>query len=197
MIVTDLWSSTLEIALERRVWTWDHVFLVAISLAEAVSSLHSWTPCIVHCHLRPQCILLNRAWALKVADLSHARPDGEALEALEFTPYMAPEVASNRPATTRSDSYSFGMILWELVARCLVGRSVPPFPKHTYESISHLTASILQGVRPDFPPGVPDPLKQLITASWSTDPSARPSIQSISHALEQLQEIYQFQRSNA
>ena len=102
---------------------------LAIPLAEALAYAH--THGIVHRDLKPSNIMVTREAHLKVLDFglaklvepaSEVRGD-EATDVLTRTgtmlgtvPYMSPEQARGEPADSRSDIFSFGIILYEMVA---------------------------------------------------------------------------------
>ena len=72
--------------------------------------------------------------------------------------YMAPEVASAQPYNHKADVYSFGMILWELVAyeKPFDGMNREEF----YEKVVH------GGYRPEITRKFPEDLANLIQSSW-------------------------------
>lgn len=79
----------------------------------------------------------------------------------EITPYTAPELLRGRPADTRSDMFSFGAIVYEIVT----GR-----PAFEAESAEALATQILDG----FPPPSGSPaLDRFIANCLAKDPSAR------------------------
>ena len=78
--------------------------------------------------------------------------------------------------TTASDVYSYGVILWELVAR-----------KQFFAEISFMTvleSKVIAGERPEIPVGCPLAYRQLIQACWAPNPTKRPSFQEIVETLE-------------
>lgn len=184
----------LQVALDRRTWVWDVVFSVALSLAEAVHSLHAWSPVVIHANLRPSCILVDRAWSVKLVDLSHARFEGEVLEPLVPSVYQAPEVHTRALCSRATDSYSFGVILWELVARTVLGQRARPFAEHGLpDALATLSFVAAKQLRPSMPPQTPPPFVELITACWAHEPERRPGFPDIVRAIETLADMYRKQ----
>jgi eukaryotic-like serine/threonine-protein kinase len=79
-------------------------------------------------------------------------------------PYMSPEHASGRPTDTRSDIFSFGVLLYELLA----GRR--PFQG---ESDLETLQKILHGVAPPLGAEVPIALRMVVEKAMEKDPVER------------------------
>src|SRR6202035_448317 len=92
----------------------------------------------------------------------------QAATVLGSAPYLAPEVSQGLPADERSDIYSFGCVLYEMLA----GR--PPFTGDLPAAVmnQHITAA----PRPirELTPGVPTLLDELILQMLAKEPSERP-----------------------
>lgn len=87
------------------------------------------------------------------------------------TQWLAPEVFNNCPYTYASDVYSYGIILWEMIAP---GGALPWNSLATY-AIPDL---VKQGERPNIPPAsvinIPSKYLQLMQSCWQPNPSKRP-----------------------
>ncbi len=77
---------------------------------------------VIHCDVKPENILVNDHGVAKVADFGVAdtvtrtlSPD-EAREVLGTIAYLAPEVIQGAPADARSDVYSLGLTVYEMIA---------------------------------------------------------------------------------
>ncbi|XP_062220953.1 G-type lectin S-receptor-like serine/threonine-protein kinase At5g35370 [Phragmites australis] len=100
---------------------WKERMDVAIGAARGLAYLHfGCDQRIIHCDVKPENILLADGRQVKIADFGLAKfltPEQSGL----FTTmrgtrgYLAPEWLSNAPISDRTDVYSFGMVLLELV----------------------------------------------------------------------------------
>ncbi|KAH9306293.1 hypothetical protein KI387_010697, partial [Taxus chinensis] len=109
---------------EERVLSWEQLYSIALGAARGIAYLHE--DChsrIIHFDIKPHNILLDHKFTPKIADFGLAKLCGKgddhmSLTAARGTPgYVAPEVWCRNlgPVTDRSDVYSFGMLLLEMV----------------------------------------------------------------------------------
>ncbi|CAD6255466.1 unnamed protein product [Miscanthus lutarioriparius] len=76
---------------------------------------------IIHCDIKPENILLDRAFTPKIADFGMGKLVGRdfsrSLTTMRGTVgYLAPEWISGLPISAKADVYSFGMVLFELIS---------------------------------------------------------------------------------
>jgi serine/threonine protein kinase len=90
--------------------------------------------------------------------------------------YMAPGVLANKPYSDKADVYSFGILLWEIIARKL--------PYFGMQPMQVGIAVMQQGLRPPIPPKCPPPLAKLMITCWDANETVRPSFEEIQRALE-------------
>ena len=136
---------------------------------------------IVHRDVSPANILLSWLGAVKVADFGIARAvtTSGILSGLKGkTSYMSPEQADGKPIDARSDLYSLGVVLWEM----LTGRRLFQGP----HAKAVLTRVILGDVPPpsSVRPVAPD-LEQVVMQLLAKDrdarfPSARAAVAALS-----------------
>lgn len=93
---------------------------VALSVARGMSYLHSRSPPILHLDLKSPNILVDDKWRVKIADFGLARmrqaTQVSAKSQFHGTPeWMAPEMLRAEDYDEHADSYSFGVVLWELL----------------------------------------------------------------------------------
>lgn len=140
----------------------------------AAGLAHAHARGLVHRDLKPANVLFDDEGVAKIADFGIARLVGsgtltETGTLLGTAAYISPEQAQGLPATTASDVYSYGVILYRLLARRL------PF-----ESDSPMELARMHIQEPPFPlsearPSAPPVLAALAEASLAKDPEARPA----------------------
>jgi serine/threonine protein kinase len=101
---------------------WSQRFKIALGTARALAYLHheclEW---IIHCDVKPENILLNREFEVKIADFGLAKLFKRDCSGFHFsrvrgtTGYIAPEWESNLPITAKADVYSYSIVLLEIV----------------------------------------------------------------------------------
>jgi serine/threonine-protein kinase len=116
--------------LPERVFKYE--FRILRQVAEALDFMHSLG--IIHKDIKPENVLLNARSEVRLIDFSLAQSKMDRLLQLgrrvEGTPlYMAPEQIQGRKCDARSDIYSFGVMMYELLTKR------PPFLSTTQEGI--------------------------------------------------------------
>ncbi|HEX3760052.1 MAG TPA: protein kinase, partial [Kofleriaceae bacterium] len=101
-----------------RPMAWGKALAIAIDIARGLAAAHRRG--VVHCDIKPGNVMVTEDGAAKLVDFGLARVlrDGidDAARGLSGTPdYMAPEVWRGEPPTRRSDVYSVGAVLFELI----------------------------------------------------------------------------------
>ena len=126
---------------------------------------------VVHRDIKPANIMLTPSGKIKLLDFGIAHMSNSDLTQVGTTVgslfYMSPEQVKGGPADPRSDLYSFGIVLYEMVT----GKR--PF---TGESASAIMTAHLQQtpVAPnDMVPWVLGPLNEIILMAVAKDPQAR------------------------
>jgi eukaryotic-like serine/threonine-protein kinase len=168
-------SVAVQLALNGQLST-PQALWIARQTAQGLEALH--TAGYVHGDVKPANILVATSGHAMLIDLTCSRRTDEELaletrslpgQAILGTPnYMAPEVFLGRRADPRSDLYSLGMTLLEMLA----GR-LPAMPTDLPELIAFKRGSALPSVRLANP-GVPIEVAELIRQLTARDPLRRP-----------------------
>ncbi|KAI5004447.1 hypothetical protein ZWY2020_031690 [Hordeum vulgare] len=108
----------------KEILRWDRLYVIAIGIARGLEYLHhSCNTRIVHFDIKPQNILLDKDFSPKIADfglakLCHTKESKLSMTGARGTiGFIAPEVHSRTfgVVSTKSDVYSYGMMLLEMV----------------------------------------------------------------------------------
>ena len=140
-------GETLRSYLVRTKMPWDKAAAIGACIADGLAAAHSQG--VIHRDLKPENIFLTSTGGVKVLDFGLARRDPIAKITSEETesqltdagilmgtlPYMSPEQLRRLPLDARSDLFSFGTMLYEMIS----GRR--PFSGKT---TADLSASILK-----------------------------------------------------
>jgi serine/threonine protein kinase len=114
---------------------------------------------------------------LKIVDLVQ-EPDMYRATGMTGTrAFMAPEVAMFRPYGFSADVYSFGMLMWEVMALEMAYSDVSSSRWH-YQTV------VLGNARPrNLQYNLPPVINDMIVKSWSADPKRRPTFDTLCHIL--------------
>ncbi len=127
------------------------VLRIAADVASALEHVHSCG--IVHRDVKPENVWITAGGDVKLGDFGLSLASGErqpeAGQSIEGTAYIAPEQALGAPADERSDLYSLGALLYELLC------AQPPFvaddPDSTLMAHLHTLPDRPSRRRPDVP----------------------------------------------
>jgi len=150
---------------------------IAAQIADGLAAAHSAG--IIHRDLKPENIMVTRDGRAKILDFGLAKleqpasTDPDATQAMNKTDpgavmgtvgYMSPEQVRGRPADHRSDIFSFGLVLYEMLGgkRAFKGDS----------AVETMNAILTQDP-PDLPPAVPPALQQIVDHCIEKNPADR------------------------
>lgn len=159
--------------------TWRQIVELLVGVADGLATAHQAG--ILHRDIKPENILVSKTGYAKLADFGLAKltealhddaatlTEGQTRQGVIIgsVPYMSPEQASGKALDARSDTFSFGVVLFEMVA----GRR--PFEGATtfelLQAIVQKPAPPLAEIRPDLPMG----LRMVVEKALEKDPAER------------------------
>lgn len=178
---------TLKQYMEQKgVLNWREVLHFATQIAKALEHAHSRG--IIHRDIKPHNIMILKDGSVKVADFGIARVSSAqstlTREALGSVHYISPEQAKGSKIDYRSDLYSLGVVMYEM----LTGR--PPYDGETPVSVAiqHINAQAPKprAINPQIPVG----LEQITLHAMKADLDER-----YENALEMLRDLDEFRKN--
>ncbi|KAE8677994.1 Serine/threonine-protein kinase CTR1 [Hibiscus syriacus] len=148
---------------------------MALDVARGINYLHHRNPPIVHRDLKSSNLFVDRNWNVKVGDFGLSRwKNGTFLTTKtgRGTPqWMAPEVLRNEPSNEKSDVFSFGVILWELMTVSI--------PWNNLNCLQVVGVVGFMDRRLELPEGLDPHIQSIIRDCWQSNPENRPSFEDI------------------
>ena len=148
---------TLAEAIAKKGLPLKEALRIAIEIADAMAAAH--TAGIVHRDLKPSNIMVTESGRVKVLDFGLAKlvessavpgssANTEAGKVVGTAAYMSPEQAQGQKVDARSDVFSFGCVLYEMLTgrRAFQGDSAIS----TLAAIIHLEPPSMEGTAPDL-----------------------------------------------
>ena len=161
---------TLKQYMEKKgVLNWKETLHFAIQIAKALEHAHSRG--IVHRDIKPHNVMVLKNGSVKVTDFGIARVMSQSntltKEALGSVHYISPEQAKGGRVDNRSDIYSLGVVMYEMMS----GR-----PPYDGESPVAVAIKHINGGAPmpsTLNPNIPGGLEQIIMHAMALEPSDR------------------------
>ncbi|XP_050789734.1 megakaryocyte-associated tyrosine-protein kinase isoform X2 [Gopherus flavomarginatus] len=147
----------------------------ALDISQGMDYLESKK--LVHRDLAARNILISEENVAKVSDFGLAKVDPKGVDATKLpVKWTAPEALKNNKFSTKSDVWSYGILLWELFS---YGRA--PYSKMTLKEV---TEKVEKGYRMEAPEDCPPSLYTLMKSCWETEPGKRPSFRKLTEKLQ-------------
>ena len=170
----------------KGVLSWQEVLHFSTQIARALSHAHSRG--IIHMDIKPQNIMLPKDGTVKIADFGIAQMDeadpNDGEEALGSIHYISPEQARGGTVDARSDIYSLGVVMYEMLTGKL------PFDGKTVEEVAVQQVSSLPDAPSDLNNAVPAELEQITLRAMQPEPDDR-----YATAADMLADLEDFRRS--
>ncbi len=151
--------------------SWQEALYFSTQIAQALRHAHSRN--IVHLDIKPQNIMLPRDGSVKIADFGIAQMDepmeggSAADEAVGSIHYISPEQARGEAVDARSDIFSLGIVMYEM----LTGRL--PFDGDTVEQVAVQHYSVIPDAPSQINPDIPLELEGITLRAMEPDPDDR------------------------
>eukprot|EP01111_Echinosteliopsis_oligospora_P011467 TRINITY_DN3793_c0_g1_i1.p1 TRINITY_DN3793_c0_g1~~TRINITY_DN3793_c0_g1_i1.p1 ORF type:complete len:924 (+),score=262.14 TRINITY_DN3793_c0_g1_i1:63-2834(+) len=181
-LITSLYPRGSVYSLIRKVkLEWSTIVGFARDAAAGISHLHAEN--VIHRDIATRNLLVDDQGVVRISDFGLARIKTKATSQTKSNvgpvKWMAPEAIKKKQFSVKSDSYSFGVLLWELVTRTEPYADMDPI---------HVAVEVIQDdLRPDIPEYTPKPFADIMLSCWATNPDDRPDMTEI---LETLQQYY-------
>ena len=169
-------GGTLRDWVHHETRTWKQIVDMLVGVADGLAVAHAAG--ILHRDIKPDNILVTKSGYGKLADFGLAKLDTASADASRAVTihgtrhgtvvgtiaYMSPEQAGAKPLDARSDVFSFGIVMYELLA----GRR--PF---VGASDLEVLQQILHGSPQSLPEAIPLPLRAIVEKALERDPGDR------------------------
>ncbi|XP_014004658.1 megakaryocyte-associated tyrosine-protein kinase isoform X2 [Salmo salar] len=160
----------------------------ALDVCEGMEYLESKR--LVHRDLAARNILVSNEGVAKVSDFGLTKVDCKASDNAKLpVKWTAPEALKKEKFSTRSDVWSYGVLLWETFS---YGRQ--PYPKMvckaenqskgTNQSVKEVKERVEQGYRMEAPEECPPTVYALMRGCWEAEPKKRPSFHKLQEKIE-------------
>jgi len=162
------------------VLSWARRVKMCLDVACGMSYLHGRG--IIFRDLKSENILLDDTGKAKLCDFGFARTFNKKSHPQTMVgtdEFMAPEIVRGQPYDERSDIFSYGMLMFEIISRKDVGRFIPRTKKTNFGVDE-------SDVRPRLPPDCPKHFADLGFLCTKTDPQQRPPFTHIINFLKML-----------
>jgi predicted Ser/Thr protein kinase len=152
----------------------EHKIRFVQKIAAGMRHLHRYN--VIHCDLATRNILLTSNAEPKISDFGLSRileNTNEATADIEAGPicWMAPETLQKQVYTKKSDIWSFGIMVYEIVAQRVPHEKVNPLKIATMIRDKYVT--------PKIPKNCPEILRELMHMCWNREPEQRPDFEAI------------------
>ncbi len=187
-------GATLKKTINGRPMPIEMALEISLQLSDALAEAHSHG--VIHRDIKSSNIVMTERGQPKILDFglakltepTNGRRRGEEVGGMtELTQrgvpfgtasYMSPEQAQGEPADQRSDIYSLGVVIYEMVSGRL------PFKGKTSIDVMH---GVIHDPAPPLPDSVPTPFARIIERALSKSPSDR--FQTAAEMLEELKRV--------
>mmetsp|Transcript_19776 Transcript_19776/g.27601 ORF Transcript_19776/g.27601 Transcript_19776/m.27601 type:complete len:666 (+) Transcript_19776:74-2071(+) len=186
VIVTELMKSDLWTLLNnpKEKLEWKQKIDMALDIARGMNFLHNLKPPLVHRDLKSQNVLIDENLRVKISDFgTSVEKNLMGTEIVGTAAWMCPARLLREESDEKTDVFSYGVILWELL-----NRKIPWEGLSNMQIIARVGHAGERLPLPDSPPkGCPNGFVNLIRDCWETHGVKRPSFEVILQSLRDMQ----------
>ncbi|XP_028249685.1 mitogen-activated protein kinase kinase kinase 20 isoform X2 [Parambassis ranga] len=158
-----------------------HIMTWAAEIARGMHYLHSEAPVkVIHRDLKSRNVVLAADKVLKICDFGASRflTHTTHMSLVGTFPWMAPEVIQSLPVSETCDTFSYGVVLWEMLTR--------EIPFKGLEGLQVAWLVVEKNERLTIPSSCPASFAELMRKCWATEPKERPVFKQILSTLESM-----------
>eukprot|EP00070_Physeter_catodon_P003174 XP_007106615.2 mitogen-activated protein kinase kinase kinase 20 isoform X2 [Physeter catodon] len=159
----------------------DHIMTWATDVAKGMHYLHMEAPVkVIHRDLKSRNVVIAADGVLKICDFGASRFHNHTthMSLVGTFPWMAPEVIQSLPVSETCDTYSYGVVLWEMLTR--------EAPFKGLEGLQVAWLVVEKNERLTIPSSCPKSFAELLHQCWEADAKKRPSFKQIISILESM-----------
>ncbi|XP_053122768.1 mitogen-activated protein kinase kinase kinase 20 isoform X1 [Hemicordylus capensis] len=159
----------------------DHIMTWATDIAKGMHYLHMEAPVkVIHRDLKSRNVVIAGDGVLKICDFGASRFHSHTthMSLVGTFPWMAPEVIQSLPVSETCDTYSYGVVLWEMLTR--------EVPFKGLEGLQVAWLVVEKNERLTIPSSCPESFAELMLQCWEADPKKRPSFKQIISVLDSM-----------
>ncbi|XP_019713188.1 mitogen-activated protein kinase kinase kinase 20 [Hippocampus comes] len=156
-----------------------HIMTWATEIARGIHYLHSEAPVkVIHRDLKSRNVVITADKVLKICDFGASKflTHTTHMSLVGTFPWMAPEVIQSLPVSETCDTFSYAVVLWEMLTR--------EVPFKGLEGLQVAWLVVEKEERLTIPSGCPASFAKLMRDCWMTDPKERPTFKQILSTLE-------------
>ncbi|XP_036175853.1 mitogen-activated protein kinase kinase kinase 20 isoform X4 [Myotis myotis] len=159
----------------------EHIMTWATDVAKGMHYLHMEAPVkVIHRDLKSRNVVIAADGVLKICDFGASRFHNHTthMSLVGTFPWMAPEVIQSLPVSETCDTYSYGVVLWEMLTR--------EVPFKGLEGLQVAWLVVEKNERLTIPSSCPRSFAELLRQCWEADAKKRPSFKQIISILESM-----------
>ncbi|XP_059560038.1 mitogen-activated protein kinase kinase kinase 20 isoform X2 [Myotis daubentonii] len=159
----------------------EHIMTWATDVAKGMHYLHMEAPVkVIHRDLKSRNVVIAADGVLKICDFGASRFHNHTthMSLVGTFPWMAPEVIQSLPVSETCDTYSYGVVLWEMLTR--------EVPFKGLEGLQVAWLVVEKNERLTIPSSCPRSFAELLHQCWEADAKKRPSFKQIISILESM-----------